>query len=261
MRNKRLWTIAVLVVTMLAASVLPAFAEGLPADFPYPVKEYQTKTLLAGFDPAEFGGDDSNCTRSELMLTQWGEVASSQEEQCKVVLEWSVKIGAKTIFAGVYSLEPNKEGGSEWFYTPKRAEGDLSDPRFVGTLHYLPRGWNAHQYAVNIATARDTRDGTLSVVGLSPTDPWVLNLAKTAIAGSTSAVTTSEPARSCVVTTTPNFNAVNVRIGPGLNKRIDRTEAVGNVLNYIADDGNWKELSDGLYIKSNLCREVSQADG
>ncbi len=54
--------------------------------------------------------------------------------------------------------------------------------RIVGTLWYLPKGWNAHMFAADLAGDRDLRDGTTSIVGLSPTDPWVVNLAN-ALAG------------------------------------------------------------------------------
>ncbi len=257
MRTKSLWATLALVVVMLISSVLPTFAQApapvVPADFPYETKVYEGKTLLAGFDPLEYGGDDSNCTRSELMLTQWGEVASSQAEACKVVLEWSVKVGAQTIFAGVYALEPG-----EWFYTPKRVAGDFSDPRFVGTLHYLPRGWNAHQYAVNIATARDTRDTTLSVVGLSPTDEWVVSLAKKIQPEGA----TGQPTEEGTCTVTSSKPRVNVRNGPGTNFGIVRSVRTGTEIVYFGETVNgWKIIREKQFMLGALCVATEQADG
>ena len=130
-------------------------------------------TTLAGFDLNEFGGNDSGCTRTELDSIHIGEVVGSQSEKCLSVIEWSLKVGDETILAGTYALHPG-----EWFYIPLAVSGENDSPRIVGTLWYLPKGWNSHMYAADIAADRDIRDGTHSYVGLSPTDPWVVGIAE-----------------------------------------------------------------------------------
>lgn len=129
-------------------------------------------TTLQGFDLQEFGGNDSGCGRTELDSIHIGEVVGSQSEKCLSVIEWSLKVGDQTILAGTYALRPG-----EWFYIPLAVSGQNDSPRTVGTLWYLPKGWNAHMFAADIAADRDARDGTTSFVGLSPTDPWVVGVA------------------------------------------------------------------------------------
>ena len=127
---------------------------------------------LEGFDLTEFGGNDSNCGRTELDSTHLGEVVSSQDENCLIIVEWSLKHSEETVVTGVYAVAPG-----EWFYVPLAVAGVNDEVRLVGTLWYLPRGWNAHMYAADLAGDRDARDGTTSYVGLPPTDPWVVNIA------------------------------------------------------------------------------------
>lgn len=129
-------------------------------------------TTMPGFDLAEYGGDDSACTRTELDSIHIGEVVGSEGETCLIVIEWSLKVDDRTIIAGTYALAPG-----EWFYVPLAVAGQNDSPRIIGTAWYLPKGWNSHMFAADIASDRDTRDGTTSIVGLSPTDPWVVSTA------------------------------------------------------------------------------------
>lgn len=130
-----------------------------------------------GFDLKEFGGNDSKCTRTQLDSIHIGEVVSSQNEGCLTVIEWSLKSDATTVIAGTYALRPG-----EWFYIPLAVAGINDRVRIVGTLWYLPKDWNAHMYAADLAGDRDLRDKTASYVGLSPTDDYVVKLAN-AMAG------------------------------------------------------------------------------
>jgi hypothetical protein len=131
------------------------------------------QTFMRGFDIKEFGGNDAACSRTELEGIQAPEVVGSPNEDCKIVVEWSLKHGDRTIYTGVFPLEPGK-----WFYMPLGVAGVNDDVRIVGTAWYLPKGWNAHQFAADLAKDRDARDKTTSIIGLSPTDPYVLWLAE-----------------------------------------------------------------------------------
>lgn len=128
-------------------------------------------TTLQGFDLAEYGGNDSRCERTETETIHLGEVVSSAIETCKVVVEWSLKLGDQTLVAGVYSVTPG-----EWFYVPLAVAGVNDSLRVVGTIWYLPKNWNGHMFSANLAAARDARDGTVSIVGLSPTDDMVMSV-------------------------------------------------------------------------------------
>ncbi len=146
---------------------------------PAPFKTVATKddkgraiTKLEGFDLNEFGGNDNLCTKKELEQIHIGERVGSVGEPCKIVVEWSLKYSDQTIITGVYALEPG-----EWFYVPLAVAGQKGSPRIVGTAHYLPKLWNAHMYSANIASVRDATDHTTSIVGLSPTNVYVVMLA------------------------------------------------------------------------------------
>lgn len=172
-----------------AATVIPAASAQVDIAWvlsqvaaPRPVTRVEDgKELMAGFDRNEFGGDDSDCTRnipnSSPDMIHIGEVVGSEHEDCKIVIEWSLKYRDQTILAGTYALEPNEEAigqPGEWFYIPFAVDGYNDATRIVGTAHYMPQDWNAHEYAFLLGRDRDDRDGTVSVVGLSPTDPWVI---------------------------------------------------------------------------------------
>lgn len=128
-------------------------------------------TTIKGFDLTDTGGDDTGCTRTELDAVALREEIGSPAENCKIVVEWSLKYQATTIVSGIYAMKPG-----EWF----RIEGNVSgEDRFVGTLWYLPSGWASHMYAANIAAEWQPKNpGLVTIVGLSPTDPWVVGLAK-----------------------------------------------------------------------------------
>lgn len=276
MRINRFWAIAALVVLMLAANVPTASATPVqpvkPADFPYETKVYEGKTLLAGFDPLEYGGNDNDCripTGSQPEMIHIGEVVSSPGEGCRSVVEWSLKVGTETIIAGTYALEPG-----EWFYIPKAVAGDQTDPRYVGTLYVYPMGWNAHKQAVYLAADRDARDGTLSVVGLSPTDDFVVGLAGTTNPGGGGApgsngnageqvqpATQEDEVMYCVVTS--NMAKVNVRSGPGTQFSVVRTVLTGTEIPYFGatNSGDWKIVGEEEFILAKLCVSVDQADG
>ncbi|MCL4360014.1 PT domain-containing protein [Patescibacteria group bacterium] len=179
-------TAAPTVVPTTAPTLAPAVSSGntisdaLKLVGPAPYKTVEAKDekgrkvilVNAGFDLNEFGGNDAKCTRTELDSIHIGEVVSSQSEGCLTVLEWSLKLDASTVMAGTYPLKPG-----EWFYIPLAVSGVNDHVRIVGTLWYLPKGWNAHMYAADLASDRDTRDATHSIVGLSPTDDYVVKLA------------------------------------------------------------------------------------
>lgn len=147
-------------------------AKKLPFETIQQVTDKGAVTTLKGFDLTEFGGLDNKCKRNQTEVIHLGEVVSSETESCRIVVEWSLKYGTTTVLAGTYAVEPG-----EWFYVPLAVGGENDSPRIVGTIWYLPRNWNSHLYAAYLAIARDARDGTLSYVGLSPTDPFVELLA------------------------------------------------------------------------------------
>lgn len=278
MRNKRLWTVMVLVVMMLAASVLPAFAQPLApvtlGNFPHETRIEGGKVLMKGFDLNEYGGNDANCSipvGGQARSIHMGEVVSSPSEGCRQVLEWSLKKGEITIIAGTYALEPG-----EWFYVPKAVGGDFGDLRFVGTLWTYPTGWNAHRMAFILAGARDSRDGTLSIVGLSPTDDFVVGLAGTTNPGGGGAPSsgTVQPAAQpaaqptsgdevmyCTVTSARS-NFVNVRNGPGLNFGVVRTVRTDTEIPYFGQtESGWKIVGEEEFMLGTLCVDAEQADG
>ncbi len=265
--NFKRWPALVITGLLAALLTLPALAQ-VPSGFPYETKPYQNKILLKGFDPAEFGGDDANCplkNDQQPDSIHIGEVVGSEGETCKLVVEWSLKTGSTTIVSGVYANEPG-----EWYYVPLAVEGVDSPMRFVGTIWRIPRNWNAHQFAVDIAKARDDRDGTTSIVGLSMTDEWVVKLAGTTNPGGGGAPGASpssgsdQPAPSggqtCTVTSSA-YKYVNVRKGPGTSHAIVRTEKVGAVITFIEETGGWKKLAEGQYMLGTLCTATEQADG
>ena len=168
-------SILTLMVMVFAQAVSPVSAQAaVPIEESITVEkngESVTVKVLKGFDPNEYGGDDSGCTYSgsEPEKIHIGEVVGSPNEACLQVIEWSLKNGDSTIVAGTYVLAPH-----EWFYIPMAVAGVNDEVRVVGTLYRMPKGWNAHMMAVYYAIDRDARDGTHSYIGLSPTDPWVL---------------------------------------------------------------------------------------
>lgn len=150
------------------ATNVPPTAAGT---FPYVVEpakddKNRTVTILKGFDLKEFGGNDSDClTKAETALALREEVGSPTE-QCKIVVEWSLKSGADTVVSGVYALHP-----LEWFRLKSNVSGTI---RYVGTMWYLPKGWNSHMFAADIAGDWSIKNpGLTTYVGLSPTNPWV----------------------------------------------------------------------------------------
>ncbi len=264
MRNKRLWTVVVLVVTMLVSSVLPAFAAPAPPP-PFPtkvVKEDRGReiTILSGFDLAEYGGDDSRCTRTELDAVVLREEVGSADEACKVIVEWSLKNGDETIASGFFAMEPRI-----WFRFVEAYEATNGPVRFVGTIWYLPKGWNAHMLAANMAADWQVKNPDLiTYVGLSPTDPWVQGLWKAAEAGSTSveaaAPTNEEEAMYCTVTS--GKARVNVRNGPGLNFGVVRTVRTGTEITYFGQtESEWKIIGEEEFMLGTLCVDAEQADG
>jgi hypothetical protein len=157
-----------------------------------------TVKVLKGFDPNEFGGDDSGCTfsGSEPEMIHIGEVVGSPNEACLQVIEWSLKKGDGTIVAGTYALAPH-----EWFYIPMAVAGVNDEVRVVGTLYRMPKDWNAHMMAVYYAIDRDARDGTHSYIGLSPTDPWVLAQIDSLSGRSAAAIDTVVPSTPLPIST------------------------------------------------------------
>lgn len=260
------------IVTLFAGNILPTYAaEKATLDgFPHETRIEEDKVLMKGFDLNEYGGNDANCSipvGGQPRNIHIGEVVSSPSEGCRQVLEWSLKQGTETIIAGTYALEPG-----EWFYVPKAAAGDFSDPRFVGTLWTYPKGWNAHRMAFYMAAARDERDGTLSVVGLSPTDDYVLGLAGVAHPGGGGAPGSSDnsedaqdqsPEENLTCTVTSSKSLVNVRRNPSTTATIVRKVATDSTVAYQVEVGDWKKLSDTEFILGALCvaQENDEADG
>ena len=157
-----------------------------PADFPYEVKLVEAEIeqgetvarqqwALSGFDPSEFGGNDDDCTNTELDNVKWADEISSPSEDCRTIFEWSLKNGDQTLASGMFALEPEEENvdqAGEWI----RFNFDQVNGRvyFTGSMWRLPKGWNAHQLAVDFAADwQEKNEGIWSVVGLSPTDPWI----------------------------------------------------------------------------------------
>ena len=173
-----------------------------------------TVMVVKGFDVNEFGGDDSLCpfTAEQPETIHIGEVVGSPNEKCKLVVEWSLKQDDKTMVTGVYSLEPG-----EWFYIPLAVAGVNDAVRVVGTLHRMPKDWNAHMYAAFIGYDRDQRDGTKSYVGLSPTDPWVLSQIDALSGRADDVVITNTPASSSTPTATLAVStpSVEASVTPG----------------------------------------------
>jgi hypothetical protein len=109
------WVILTIAVLMLAASVLPAFAQSAApvtlGNFPHETRIEEGKVLMKGFDLNEYGGNDANCSipvGGQARSIHMGEVVSSPSEGCRQVLEWSLKKGEITIIAGTYALEPGR---------------------------------------------------------------------------------------------------------------------------------------------------------
>lgn len=264
MRNKA-WATLALVVFMLAASVLPAFASPAPPP-PFPttvVKEDRGRevTILSGFDLTEYGGDDSQCTRTELDAVALHEEVGSADEPCKIIVEWSLKNADETIVSGFFAMEPEV-----WFRFLEAYEATNGPVRFVGTIWYLPKGWNAHMLAANMAADWQVKNPDLvTYVGLSPTDPWVQGLWKAAEAGSTTvesaaAPTNEEEAMYCTVTS--NKARVNVRNGPGLNFGVVRTVRTGTEIPYFGQtESGWKIVGEEEFMLGTLCVATEQADG
>ena len=212
---------------MVSAFAAPATQQAQP---PYPLVQDQdekgrTVTRLQGFDPKEFGGDDSGCTlKDNPDVARLNEEVGSTEEACKSIVEWSLKNGDETIASGFYAMQPK-----EWFrLTYDQANGKV---RFVGSFWRVPQGWNAHMLSMDYAGDWQIKNpGLLTVVGLSPTDPWVLGLWQTAESqfdgnGSSAAVATSTSlpilptatSAAPVLTATPNAvlpTATNSAVNP-----------------------------------------------
>ncbi len=157
-----------------------------PANFPYPVKLVSAELekgetvarqqwALAGFDPAEYGGDDSDCSNSTEDDVKWVDEIGAPDEDCKIIFEWSLKNADETLASGVMPLEPEEENVgqiAQWIrFSFEQSTGRV---RFTGSMWREPQGWNAHQQAVNFAADWQQKNpGEWSVVGLSPTDAWV----------------------------------------------------------------------------------------
>lgn len=196
------------VLVMVFAQAVPVFAQlAVPIEESITIQkkgESVTVKVLKGFDPNEYGGDDSGCTYSgsEPERIHIGEVVGSPNEACLQVIEWSLKNGDSTIVAGTYALAPH-----EWFYIPMAVAGVNDEVRVVGTLYRMPKDWNAHMMAVYYGIDRDARDGTHSYIGLSPTDPWVLaqidSLSGRAPAIDTVVPSTPLPTSTLAATATP----------------------------------------------------------
>ncbi len=126
--------------------------------------------LVKGFDLKEWGGTtDPQCKRTELDAVELREEVGSANEPCVIVLEWSLKNGDQTITSGFYSFLPR-----EWLRLNFAQSHDRV--RFVGTMWYIPQGWNAHMLAADLAGDWQVKNpGLKTIVGLSPTDPWVLS--------------------------------------------------------------------------------------
>jgi len=128
-------------------------------------------TILKGFDLKEWGGTtDPLCTRTELDAVELREEVGSADEPCVIILEWSLKDKDTTITSGFFAFHPR-----EWIrFTFDQSHGDT---RFVGTMWYIPKNWNAHMLAADLSGDWQIKNPTLTAyVGLSPTDPWVMGL-------------------------------------------------------------------------------------
>ncbi|MEI8232858.1 MAG: hypothetical protein WCG44_03885 [bacterium] len=221
----RLTLKALSILTLLVlvfAQAVPVFAQSAaPIEESITVQkkgESVTVKVLKGFNPNEYGGNDSSCTftGSEPEMVHIGEVVGSPNESCLQVIEWSLKDGDQTIVAGTYALAPH-----EWFYIPLAVSGVNDQVRVVGTLYRMPKGWNAHMMAVYYAIDRDSRDGTHSYIGLSPTDPWVLAQIDS-LSGraplATAVIDTALPPTSTPATlATPTAPVVEAPVTPGVS--------------------------------------------
>lgn len=145
----------------------------LLADMPYDLvkqvnEDGRTVTTLKGFDLNEWGGtNDPGCTRTELDEVMLNEEVGSADENCVIIAEWSLKTDDGTHMSGFFATHPR-----EWFrLSYAMANGET---RFVGTLHYVPFGWNGHMLAADMAGDWQIKNpGELTIVGLSPTDAYV----------------------------------------------------------------------------------------
>jgi hypothetical protein len=230
---------AVVLSLMALGAVGSAYAQSEeppapPEGFPYELKlvnaaieegedEARQQWALEGFDPAEFGGNDSDCTNTELDAIRWIDEISAPDEDCLTIFEWSLKDGDSTIASGMYALEPEEEDqdqAAEWIrFSFEQSTGQV---RFVGTLWRLPKGWNGHQLAVDLTA--DWQQKNLeewNVVGLSPTDDYIMGLWAAAEAesdgGEVAPAATAEPTDAEEV-----FNVANC----------DEVDEDDNALNY-----------------------------
>lgn len=257
------WPALVITALLSIMLALPAFAAQPTPPFPIKiVKEDRGKevTILAGFDINEFGGNDAKCTRTELDAVALHEEVGSADEPCKIIVEWSLKDKDATITSGFYAVEPG-----EWFRFDQPYEAANGPVRFVGTIWYLPVGWNSHMLAANMGADWKVKNPDLiAYVGLSPTDDWVEGLWKAAEGGATisddSAAPSGGSGNSCTVTSA-KYKLVNVRSEPSTNGKIVRTEKVGNLITFVSESGGWKKLGDNQFMLGTLCVASEQADG
>lgn len=200
--NTKLFTPRPRILALLAALVflfaiaLPGYAQDesneppAPAEgFPYELKlvdaaieegedEARQQWAMSGFDPAEYGGDDSDCDLTELDNVKWTDEVGAPDEDCKIVFEWSLKDGDETLASGMMPLEPEEESvgqEAQWIrFTFEQTDGRV---RFVGSMWRLPKGWNAHQLSIDLAADWQKKNpDEWSVVGLSPTDDYIMGL-------------------------------------------------------------------------------------
>lgn len=162
-----------LLASALAFGVKPAVAQAPqpPETVTAQDEKGRSVTLVKGFDLNEWGGTtDPACSRTELDAVELREEVGSADEPCVIVLEWSLKNADQTITSGFYSFLPR-----EWIRLNYEQTHDRV--RFVGTMWYVPQGWNAHMLSADLAGDWQVKNpGLVSYVGLSPTDPWVSGL-------------------------------------------------------------------------------------
>jgi hypothetical protein len=276
---------AVVLSLMALGAVGSAYAQSEeppapPEGFPYELKlvnaaieegedEARQQWALEGFDPAEFGGNDSDCTNTELDAIRWIDEISAPDEDCLTIFEWSLKDGDSTIASGMYALEPEEEDqdqAAEWIrFSFEQSTGQV---RFVGTLWRLPKGWNGHQLAVDLTA--DWQQKNLeewNVVGLSPTDDYIMGLWAAAEAesdgGEVAPAATAEPTDAEEVFNVANCdevdeddNALNYSVSIDKNEctyDVPAAEEVFNVANCDEVDEDDNALNYSVSIDKNEC--------
>jgi len=174
-------------------------------------------TRLSGFDPQEFGGNDSDCTLEDNPdVARLGEEVGSPREACKSIVEWSLKNGDQTIASGFYAMQPY-----EWFRFNQPYEATNGNVRFVGSFWRVPRGWNAHILAMDYAGDwQEKNPGLLTIVGLSPMDTWVQGLWQDAESQFDSdvfaltATCATQPASTAIATAMPTIQPTLIVFDP-----------------------------------------------